>query len=148
MGNGGAGGRELRQPPNTDVSAISKKSTETMALSCPVPTCSQVFKTLGWLARHIITNHAVPADAVNSDLPPAQGVGAAEPELPPHSRPTSRGRRMTCVDSGDGRGPVLVVGPPGRRPWNHHPVPLIGDNEYGHLGRQSRRRRPRTQGDA
>jgi hypothetical protein len=42
---------------------------------------------------------------------------------------------MTGVDSGD-----LVVGP-GLRPRNHHPVPIIGDNEYGHLRCQSRRRR-------
>jgi hypothetical protein len=48
---------------------------------------------------------------------------------------------MTGVDSGDGRDPVLVVGP-GCRPRNHHPVPLIGDNEYGHLRRQRCRRRP------
>ncbi len=74
-------------------------------------------------------------------------VGAAEPELPPQSSPTPRGRRMTGVDSRDRGGPVLVVGP-GHRPRNHNPVPFIGDNEYGHLGRQSHRRRPGTQGDA
>jgi hypothetical protein len=45
---------------------------------------------------------------------------------------------MAGVDSVDGRGPVLVVGP-GLRSRNRNPVPLIGDNEYGHLGRQSRR---------
>ncbi len=97
-----------------------------------------MFKTPGWLARHLKSNHAVPADAVNSDLPPAQEVGAAEPELPPQSSPTPRGRRMAVVDSGDGRGPVFMV-VPGCRPQNHHPVLLIGDNEYRHLGRQSRR---------
>ncbi len=32
-----------------------------------------------------------------------------------------------------------------RRPYLR---PLIGDNEYGHLGRQSRGRRPGTQGEA
>jgi hypothetical protein len=41
----------------------------------------------------------------------------------------------------------LTVGP-GRRTRNHDPVPLIGDNEYGHLGRQGLGRRPGTQGDA
>jgi hypothetical protein len=149
VGSGGAGGRAQRRSPVTDVISIRKKSTETAALSCPVPTCSRVFKTPGWLARHIKSNHAVPADAANSDLPPAQMVGAAEPELPPQPSPApmGRGRGMAGVDSGDGRGPVLVVGP-GLRPRNRNPVPLIGDNEYGHLGRQSRRRRPGTQGDA
>ena len=83
VGSGGAGGRAQRRSPVTDVISIRKKSTETAALSCPVPTCSRVFKTPGWLARHIKSNHAVPADAANSDLPPAQMVGAAEPELPP-----------------------------------------------------------------
>jgi hypothetical protein len=148
-GSDGAGGRAQRRSPITDVDSIRKKITETAALSCPVPTCSRVFKTPGWLARHIKSNHAVPADAANSDLPPAQMVGAAEPELPPQPSPTpmGRGRGMAGVDSGDGRGPVLVVGP-GLRPRNHNPVPLIGDNEYGHLGRQSRSRRPGTQGDA
>ncbi len=82
---------------------------------------------------HIKSNHAEPADAANSDLPPAQMFGAAEPELPPQLSPTPRGKRMAGVDSGDGRGPVLMVGP-------HNPVPLIGDNECRHLGRQSRRR--------
>jgi hypothetical protein len=70
MGNGRAGGRELHRSPITDVISISKKSTETTALSCPVPTCSRVFKTPGWLAIHIKSNHAVPADAANSDVPP------------------------------------------------------------------------------
>ncbi len=76
---------------------------------------------------HIKSNHAEPADAANSDLPPAQMFGAAEPELPPQLSPTPRGKRMAGVDSGDGWGPVLVVGP-GLRPRNHNPVPLIGDN--------------------
>ena len=54
MGNGGAGRRvELRRSPITNVISISKKSTESTALSCPIPTCSRVFKTPGWLARHI-----------------------------------------------------------------------------------------------
>jgi hypothetical protein len=114
-GSDGAGGRAQHRSPITDVVAINKKSTETTALSCRVPTCSRVFKTPGWLARHIKSNQAVPADAANSDLPPAQMVGAAEPELPPQLSPTPRGRRMAGVDSGDGRGPVLVVGP-GLRP--------------------------------
>ena len=117
--------------PATDGVDLSRNSTVSTALSCPIPTCSRVFKTPGWLARHIKSNHAALAEAANSDLPPAQRVGAAEPEL----------------GSGDGRGPVLVVGP-GRRPRNHIPVPLIGDNEYGLIGRQSLRRRPGTQGDA
>jgi hypothetical protein len=137
-GRNGTGGHAQRRSPITDVISIGKKSKETAALSCPVPTCSRVLKTPGWLSRHIKSNHAVPADAANSDLPPAQMVGAAEPELPPQPSPTPRGRRMACVDSGDGQGPVLVVGP-GLRPWNRNPVPLISDNEYGHLGRQSRR---------
>ncbi len=115
-------------PIDTDVISIGKKSTETAALSCPVPTCSRVFKTPGWLAQHIKSNHFVTADAENSDLPLAQMVGAAEPELPPEPSPTPRERRMAGVDSGDGGGPVLVVGP-GLRPRNHNPVPLIGDNE-------------------
>ncbi len=117
--------------------------------------CSRIFtySTRGcenmYIRVNIKSNHAVPADAANSDLPPAQMVGAAEPELPPQPSPTpmGRGRGMAGVDSGDRRGPVLVVGP-GPRPRNLNPVPLIGDNEYGHLGRQSRRRRPGTQGDA
>ncbi len=96
---------------------------------------------------HIKSNHAEPADAANSDFPPAQMIGAAEPKLPPQLSPTPRGKRMAGVDSGDGRGPVLVVGP-GLGPRNHNPVPLIGDNECRHLGRLSRRRRPWTQGDA
>jgi hypothetical protein len=66
-----AGGRAQRRSLITDVISIGKKSTETAALSCPVPTCSRVFKTPGWLVRHIKSNHAVPSDAANSDLPPA-----------------------------------------------------------------------------
>jgi hypothetical protein len=106
-----------------------------------------VFKTPCWLARNIKSNHAVPVDAANSDLRPAQEVGAAEPELTLQSSLTPKGRRMTGVDSADRWGPVLMVGP-GLRPRNHNPVPLIGDNEYRHLGRQSHRQRPGTQGDA
>ncbi len=94
---------------------------------------ASVLDTHGWLARHIKSNHAAPADAANSDLPPAQQVGAAEPELPPQLNPTPRGRRMTGVDSGDGPGPVLKVGP-GHGPQNNHPVPLVGDNENRQLG--------------
>jgi hypothetical protein len=103
-----------------------------------------MFKTSGWLAIHIKSNHAVP---VGSELRLASSsvVGAAEPELPPQFSPTPRGRRMTGIDSGDGWFLVLVVGP-GCRPRNHHN--LIGDNEYRHLGYQGLRQRPRTQGDA
>jgi hypothetical protein len=99
-GSDGAGGSAQRRLPITDVISIGKKSTETAALSCPVPTCSRVFKTPGWLARHIKSNHAVPADAANSDLPPAQMVRAAEPKLPPQPSPTPRGRGMVGVDFG------------------------------------------------
>ncbi len=102
------------------------------------PTC--ILKTPDWLARHIKSNHATLAEASNSDLPPAQQDGAAESELPPQSSP---GRSITGVDLGDGQGPVLVVGP-GHRPRNHHPVPLIGDNEFGLIGCQS----PTTTRDA
>jgi hypothetical protein len=134
--------------PLTDVITVSNYSTETTALSCPNPTCSRVFKTPGWLARHIKSNHAVLAETADSDLPPVQEVGTAEPERQP---PTiSQRRERTGVDSGDGRGPVLVVGRGlrlGLRPRNGNPVPLIGDNEYGHRERQSLRR-PGTQGDA
>ncbi len=64
-------------------------------------------------------------------------VRAAELELPPQSG----------VDFRDGRGQVLMVGP-GHGPRNHHPLPLVGDNEYSLIERQSLRQQPGTQGDA
>ncbi len=43
---------------------------------------------------------------------------------------------MSGVDSEDGQGPVLVVGP-GCRPGNHFPVPVLSDNEFGLIGCKS-----------
>jgi hypothetical protein len=45
------------------------------------------------------------------------------------------------------RGDRVVVGP-GRLPWSHRTMLLIGDNEYGMIEYQGLRRQPRTQGDA
>jgi hypothetical protein len=53
---------------------------------------------------------------------------------------------MTGVDSWDGWDRVIVFGPD-HRPWSHHPPvpPLIGDNEYCLIRRQSLRRPPGMQ---
>jgi hypothetical protein len=54
----------------------SNDSTVSTTMSCP-----RVVKTPVWLARHIQSNHAGLAEAVNSNLPPTQEFGAGEPEL-------------------------------------------------------------------
>jgi hypothetical protein len=51
-------------------------STVSTTLSCP-----RAVNTPVWLARHIQSNYAGLAEAVNSNLPPTQEFGAAEREL-------------------------------------------------------------------
>ena len=139
-GKDGAGRREGRRPPVTEeIVTNGNNGTVAKAFICPIPKCSRVFKTSGWLARHMKSNHAVLAEAAHAIAPPAQVEAIVAPESPPNS--SERGRRRVS-----GEVPLLVVGPgviPGRR----NPVQLIGDNESGLIRRQSLRQRPQRQGD-
>ncbi len=89
------------------------------------------------------SNHAEVAVSAHSNAPPTSQVEVVEPG--PLPRPLPVRRRQESVPGEDGRGPLLVVGP-GRsslpRPGETYPVLLVGDNEYGLIGRQSLRRRP------
>jgi len=88
------------------------------------------------------SNHAVLAKAAHAIAPSAQVEAIVTPELLPNSS-----ERVWQLVLGEVRRcPLLVVGPgvmPGR--WN--PVQLIGDNEFGPIGRPNLRQRPQQQGD-
>jgi uncharacterized C2H2 Zn-finger protein len=133
------------RPPVSDVVSVRNNESDRPTRSCTL--CSAVFKTEGWLKRHINSNHAELAVSANSNTrPPTVRLTVVEAGPPP-SPLAVRGTRHRRVPVEQGRGPLLVVGP-GLGPAENNPVQLVGDNEYGQIGRRSLRRRPQLQGEA
>ena len=124
-------------------------SRDSGELPCPVAGCSKVYKSAGWLARHVKSDHSGLAVPENSITPPTVSVVVVEPApLLTRSLPVPRRHRggageagvLLMVGAGSAVNPLPETGqgPVG------NPVQLIGDDECGSHG-YCLRRRPREQ---
>ena len=123
------GRRQRRAPAGGVISTPGQRTVSSEGtLPCTVAGCSRVFKTKGWLARHIKSNHSALAVAEHSNTPPTVQVAVVKP-VPPE--PVVLGACRRRHGAGE-RNNLLVVGAGQTQgPVNQNPVQLIGDEECG-----------------
>ena len=129
----------LQQLPTSAVSTGGQSPAKTIEglLSCPVAGCSRVFKTHGWLGRHVKSNHPGECEAapVNPNIPPAVQVTAVGPTPLPNPA-IGRGRRravLGMVGAVTGTGNRTLPAPVGSSA-NKDPVLMPGDGHGGSQG--------------
>ncbi len=76
-----ATGQVRRRPVNSAVTTVGGRTglDGVLSLHCPAPGCSKVFKTPGWLARHIKSSHTGLAVPVKPNTPPSVMVADVRP---------------------------------------------------------------------